>query len=58
MDCLHNRHVALVLAEIANLEIDRVSSDEVNVADAVDSQCFGDLVAAFQFSLGLCLGLC
>lgn len=57
MDCLRNRYVVFVLAEIANLEIDRVSSNEVNVADAVNSQCLSDLVAALQFSFGLCFSL-
>lgn len=44
MNCLSNRHIVLVLAEIANFEVDRVASNEIEVADAVNSQRLGDLV--------------
>lgn len=44
MDRLRYRNVALVLAEIANFEIDRVASNKIKVADAVNSQRLGDLV--------------
>ena len=41
MDRLRDRYVTFVLAEIANLEIDRIASNKVDVADAINSQCLG-----------------